>query len=169
MIHTRLWYFPRARLWRWCKHPALSSWGQTPPGPAILPGGLEPVLKWFGKNRGWSPSGILRLPYCSTLEHLSPQFKLVRPLPLTLRGKIKPYLFSFGKIPFLQSAHVRGEADSEELRAGDEPGMDLFHLANVEYLSWVTDVVGAEDTKGQCSELTNGSQLSTTNKAIYHR
>lgn len=55
-----------------------------------------------------------------------------------------------------------------ELRAGDEPGMDLFHLANMEYLLWVTDVVGAEDTKGQCAMLTNGSQLSTTNKTIYH-
>ena len=55
-----------------------------------------------------------------------------------------------------------------ELRAGDKPGMDLFHLANMEYLLWVTDVVGAEDTKGQCAMLTNGSQLSTTNKTIYH-
>lgn len=165
--HSNL-VFSSGQALAWVPETCTQLLGTDPTWPPILPGGLEPVLKWFGKNRGWSPSGILHLPYCSTLEHLSPQFKLVRPFPLTLRGKIKPYLFSFGKIPFLQSAHVRGEVDSAELRAGDEPGMDLFHLANVGCLLWVTDVVGAEDAKGQCAELTNGSQLSTTNRTIYH-
>ena len=81
----------------------------------------EPVLVWFGKSGRWDSSRRVHLS-----SYSSPGLNRSNLFPLTLEGKIKPYLFLTGQITFFRSGHIHGEVDSAEWRAGNETGMDLL-------------------------------------------